>query len=191
MGCMGVGFWLPLYVAAICHEADGPGLARHVSLSLAGHLPRSCSSVRTTRYAPLQMRCTRSRTPPSRKHPRNSSRIEPNSSAGPSPRVGLLQDGPARPQRSAAPRLGTNVVSPRGRLWGRARWALDHRRARSGQVLRIEPNAQMLKGGCFTTYWEGPPARQAAALPLDATRPVRGLRQALRLCRGVGPRWTT
>ena len=167
-----------VYVAAICNEAGSPGLPcrESGSVSLAGHLPGAddrCERYRSCRDGDAVRARGRDRAADGRAIRREHRRI--------SRRPFIHQNGPARPQRPAAPRPRGRVAGPRGRLWGWESRALDHRRARARPLLRHRAQCADARGGGFTTHWEGPPARQAAALPPLAGRPVRGLRRALRL----------
>ena len=167
-----------VYVAAICNEAGSPGLPCREggSVSLARHL--SGAAHRYERHGGRRdgdaVRARgRDRAADGRAIRREHRRI----SRWPF----IHQNGPARPQRPAAPRPRGRVAGPRGGLWSGARRALDHRRARSGPLLRYRAQRADARGGRFATHWEGPPARQAAALPFNAGWPLRGLWGALRL----------
>ena len=167
-----------VYVAAICNEAGSPGLPCREggSVSLARHL--SGAAHRYERHGGRRdgdaVRARgRDRAADGRAIRREHRRI----SRWPF----IHQNGPARPQRPAAPRPRGRVAGPRGGLWSGARRALDHRRARSGPLLRDRTQRADARGGRFATHWEGPPARQAAALPFNAGWPLRGFWGALRL----------
>ena len=171
------GFWLPLYVAAICNEVGSRGLPcrERGSVSLARHLPGAdsrCERYRSCRDGDAVRARGRDRAADGRAIRREHVRIPR--------RPRLHQNGPARPQRPAAPRPRGHVAGARGGLWSGTRRALDHRRARAGPLLRHRAQRADARRGGLTTRRAGPPARQAAALPFNAGWPLRGLRRALR-----------
>ena len=167
-----------VYVAAICNEAGSPGLPcrESGSVSLAGHISRAahrCERYRSCRDGDAVRARGRDRAADGRAIRREHRRI----SRWPF----IHQNGPARPQRPAAPRPRGHVAGPRGGLWSGTRRALDHRRARAGPLLRDRAQRADARRGGLTTRGAGPPARQATALPSNAGWPLRGLWGALRL----------
>ena len=146
------------------------------SVSLARHLPGARS--RCERHGTHHYRCAvrargRDRAADSRAIRREHIRIPR--------RPRLHQNGPACTERPAASRPRGHVAGARGGLWGWESREVDHRRARSGQVLRHRAQRADARRGGFTTRRAGPPAKQAAALPFNAGWPLRGFWGALRL----------
>ena len=161
-----------------CYEAGSRGLPRRgrVSVSLARHLPGAetrCERDRSCRDGDAVRARGRDGAADGRAIRREHIRIPR--------RPRLHQNGPARPQRPAAPRPRGHVAGPRGGLWSGTRRALDHRRARAGPLLRDRAQRADARRGGLTTRGAGPPARQATTLPFNAGWPLRGFWGALRL----------